>query len=89
MSAVCATEFFETKTTGVSNLILHGRTYHRMLNGNDDSGPLRWFLNDGLYARTSASETGADNHMVEKLRGILLECNPLLKAMGTSHHHLH
>ena len=40
MSAIGATGFFEKKPTGVSNLILHGRTYHRMLNGNDDTGPL-------------------------------------------------
>ena len=44
MSAVGATGFFETKITGVSNLILHGRTYHQMLNGNDDSGPTRRLL---------------------------------------------
>ena len=79
MSAIGATGYFETKKTGVANLILHGRSYHRMLNGNDESGPLRWFLNDGQYAKDSASEVGADMDIVGKLRDILWECNPLLK----------
>ena len=79
MSAIGATGSFETKKTGGSNLILHGRTYHRMLNGNDESGPLRWFLNDGEYARASVSNIGADLNIVEKLRAILVDCNPLLQ----------
>ena len=78
MSAIGATGGFETKQTGVSNLVLHGRTYHRMLNGNDESGPLRWFLNDGEYAKTTVSKIGADHDIVEKLRKILIECNPLV-----------
>ena len=79
MSAIGATGYFETKKTGLSNVTLHGRSYHRMLNGNDDSGPLRWFLNDGQYAKNSASEVGANLEIVEKLRLILWDCNPLLK----------
>ena len=78
MSAIVTTGCFETKKTSVSNLFLARETFHRMLNGNDDSGPLRWFLNNGHYAKNSISKTCADQDIVEKLRVIFLDCNPLL-----------
>ena len=32
------------------NLILTGKTYHRMLPGNNNPGPLKWYLKDSDYS---------------------------------------
>ena len=77
MSAIRTTGGFEL-LNGPCNLILSGRTIHRLMPGHDVSGPLRWFLNDTQYPLNVANSLQVNNELLEKLRGLLMFHNPLL-----------
>ena len=69
-SAIGATTGFKSVAGGPSNVILHGRAYHRMLPGNCTTGPLRWFLYDGI---SSSLEQQIQPEIVTSLKQILIE----------------
>ena len=73
-SAIGATTGFKSVAGGPSNVILHGRAYHRMLPGNCATGPLRWFLFDGT---NSSQEQKVQPEIVEILKQILILHSPL------------
>ena len=78
MSAVGTTGGFE-RLDGPCNLILSGRTFHRLMPGHDVSGPLRWFINDAQYPLDTAQSLQINNDLLEKLRRLLMVHNPLLQ----------
>lgn len=55
-SAIAATHGTDRVPGGPSNLILHGKSYHRILPGPCQTGPLRFFLYDGLYEENEKSK---------------------------------
>ena len=77
MSAVGTTGGFEL-LNGPCNLILSGRTFHRLMPGHDPSGPLRWFLNDASYPLNTANALKVNSDVLQQLRSILMVHNPLL-----------
>ncbi|GAU89083.1 hypothetical protein RvY_01678 [Ramazzottius varieornatus] len=58
---------------GPSNLILHGKTYHRILPGQYESGPLRFFLYDGL---SDKGEKRLEGEWVRTIREELSRVSP-------------
>ena len=71
MSAIGTTGSFEI-FKAPCNLILTGKTYHRMLPGNDKSGPLRWFLNDTDYSAELTRLQNIDPVLIDSLKTKLL-----------------
>ena len=61
------------------NLILTGKTYHRMLPGSDQSGPLRWFLNDQDYSAQQVSQFQMDKELLDNLKSKFMQHNPLFR----------
>ena len=78
MSAIGTTGSFEI-FKAPCNSILTGKTYHRMLPGNDKSGPLRWFLNDSDYSSLQIEQFSLDSELIDSLKTTLLRCNPLFQ----------
>ena len=78
MSAIGTTGGF-SRQNGPANIVLSGRTYHRMLSGNDESGPLRLFINDGSYVHDSAESLKANVELTKTLHRLIVECNPLMQ----------
>ena len=69
---------------GPSNLILHGRTYHRILPGQCPTGPLRFFLYDGW--NDGNVDHQLNHEWIETLREKLAEVSPFwnkLKQLST------
>ena len=73
-SAIAATHGIERVPGGPSNLILHGKTYHRILPGQCPTGPLRFFLYDGLD--TGDNENDLNPEWIKCLREKLAEVSP-------------
>ena len=78
MSAIGTTGAFQI-FNAPCNLILTGKTYHRMMPGNDKSGPLRWYINDDDYSLQQSQQFDIDQELLCKLKTTFLECNPLFQ----------
>ena len=70
--------------SGLSNVIITGRTYHRLLEPNSGDHSLRWFLHDG-----AGHEQAAQNHQiplqwVSIIKEGLLQHNPYVQQLRTA-----
>ena len=50
-----------------------------MLSGNDESGPLRMFINDGSFVHDSAKRLQADVELTKNLQKLIIKYNPLMQ----------
>ncbi|XP_055342715.1 uncharacterized protein LOC129591184 [Paramacrobiotus metropolitanus] len=78
MSATGCTGQLIPGTKGLSNLILiNGKIYHRMLNGNDPRGPLRFFIHDNTYIREDINKFQLSRTIISQITKTLQTNNPL------------
>jgi Helitron helicase-like domain at N-terminus/PIF1-like helicase len=67
--------------SGLSNVIISGRTYHRLLDLQSGQHPLRWYLYDEQGLRLNFQNQGLPAAIVDQIRQGLIRVNPYLRHL--------